>query len=234
MALIVASVPELTSRTFSIDGTASIISSASSFSAKRGRAEAGAPAQGRLQGRHDGRVTVAEDHRSPGADVVEVAVAVDVEQIGPRGAVEEDRLAADAAERPGGAVHSAGHELPRPLESEMAFLTHFRTSSMKSLAVCSGRPVLSTGSASQGTGTAWFDNVRWQCLEPDWLRAVADKPERMTLADAGAHAPWYAGTPAGRSPDAAGSYDRRAALRLVDFSPQTTRNDARPARGAWS
>ena len=36
MALIVASVPELTSRTFSIDGMASTISSASSFSATVG------------------------------------------------------------------------------------------------------------------------------------------------------------------------------------------------------
>ena len=36
MALIVASVPEFTSRTFSIDGTASTTSSASSFSANVG------------------------------------------------------------------------------------------------------------------------------------------------------------------------------------------------------
>jgi hypothetical protein len=41
-ALIVASVPELTSRTISIEGTASTISSASSFSAGR-RAEAERP-----------------------------------------------------------------------------------------------------------------------------------------------------------------------------------------------
>ena len=56
---------------------------------------------------------VAQDHRPPRADVVDVAIAVDVEQIGPLAALEEDRLAADAAEGPGRAVDAAGHELFR-------------------------------------------------------------------------------------------------------------------------
>ena len=48
-----------------------------------------------------------------------------IEQVGALGAVEEDRLAADAAERPGGAVDPAGHELFRPLEGKMAlFVRH--------------------------------------------------------------------------------------------------------------
>ena len=47
------------------------------------------------------RVAVAEDHRAPGADVVEIRVAVDVGEVLPRGALEEDRLAADAAEGAG-------------------------------------------------------------------------------------------------------------------------------------
>ena len=89
------------------------------------RAETRAAMQGRLDGLDDRRMGVAEDHRAPGADVVDVAVAVDVEQVGPFGPVEEDRLAADAAERPGRAVHPAGHELFGPLEGQMAlFVQH--------------------------------------------------------------------------------------------------------------
>ncbi len=87
-----------------------------------GRPEAGAAPQGRLDGRDDRRMAVAQDHRPPRADVVDVAVAVDVEEIGPFGAVEEDRLAADAAERPGGAIHPAGHELFGPVKGRMAFV----------------------------------------------------------------------------------------------------------------
>ena len=88
-----------------------MISSASSLSASVGapklvprRAAASIAAEHRGMG-------VAEDHRAPGADVVDVAVAVEVEEIRPLGPVDEDRLAADAAEGPGRAVHAAGHEL---------------------------------------------------------------------------------------------------------------------------
>ena len=54
---------------------------------------------------------VAQDHRSPGADVVDVAIAIDVVQIGPFAALEKDRLAPHAAKGPGRAVHAAGHKL---------------------------------------------------------------------------------------------------------------------------
>ena len=53
-------------------------------------------------------VGVAQDHGAPGADVVDVAVAVGVEDIGPGGAGEEDRVAADAAEGPHRGVHAPG------------------------------------------------------------------------------------------------------------------------------
>ena len=106
-----ASVPELTSRTFSTDGTASMISSASSLSASVGAPKLVPRRRGRCDRREHARMAVAQDHRPPGADVVDVAVAVDVEQIGALAALEEDRLAADAAEGPGRAVHAAGHQL---------------------------------------------------------------------------------------------------------------------------
>ena len=68
------------------------------------------------------------------------------------------------------------------------------------------------GTVLRGTGTAWFDNVRWECLEPDRLGAVADRPERMTLADAGRNAPWYGGE--------SSDYDHRTAVRVMNFSPE--------------
>ena len=83
-------------------------------------AEACAAGDRRFEGRDDGRMGVAENHRSPGADVVDVAVAIDIEQIGPRPALEKQRLAADAAERPGRAIHAAGHELLGAGKGEMA------------------------------------------------------------------------------------------------------------------
>ena len=122
MALIVASVPELTSRTFSTEGTAAMISSASSFSASVGAPKLVPRRTAASSGRHDRRMGVAEDHRSPGADVIEVAIAVDIDQVGPFGVVDEDRLAADAAERPGGAVHSPGDELFGAGEGGVALL----------------------------------------------------------------------------------------------------------------
>ena len=48
---------------------------------------------------HDLRMRVPQNHRSPRADVIDVAIAVEVEQIRPFAARKEDRLAANAAER---------------------------------------------------------------------------------------------------------------------------------------
>jgi hypothetical protein len=54
---------------------------------------------------------VAEDHRPPGADVVYVPIAVEVEEVGPPAPLEEDRFPTDASKGAGGAVDAAGHEL---------------------------------------------------------------------------------------------------------------------------
>ena len=73
-------------------------------------AKTGAARGGFLHRRDHLRMRVPQDHRSPGADVVDVAIAVDVVQIGAFAALEEDRLAAHAAKRAGRAVHAAGHQ----------------------------------------------------------------------------------------------------------------------------
>ena len=54
---------------------------------------------------------MAEDQRAPRADVVDVAIAVDVVEIGRFAALEKDRLAADAAERAGRTIDAAGDEI---------------------------------------------------------------------------------------------------------------------------
>jgi hypothetical protein len=53
---------------------------------------------GALDGFDDGREGVAEDHGAPGAEVVDVAVAVGVVEVGALGALDEGRRAADGAE----------------------------------------------------------------------------------------------------------------------------------------
>src|SRR6266480_4945256 len=83
MADIVASVPELTSLTISTDGTASQIASASSISAS-----VGAPK----------RVPVAQQQRAPGAYVIDVLVAIHIEDAAPLSALHKHGLAADALE----------------------------------------------------------------------------------------------------------------------------------------
>ena len=83
------------------------------FGQRRG-AETGAAAQGGFDRLDDRRVAVAEDHGAPRADVVDVAIAVEIEEVGPFGPIEEDRLAADAAKGPGRTIDPAGHKLSWP------------------------------------------------------------------------------------------------------------------------
>ena len=75
-----------------------------------GGAETGAGGGGLLDGLDDGREGVSEDHGSPGAEVVEVLVAVGVVEVCAFGAGKEGRLAADGAEGSDGGVYSAGEE----------------------------------------------------------------------------------------------------------------------------
>src|SRR5262245_35152409 len=51
---------------------------------------------------------MSQDQRSPGADVIEILVPVDIKEMGPGPARDEQRLATDRAEGPCRTVHAAG------------------------------------------------------------------------------------------------------------------------------
>ena len=61
-----------------------------------------------------------EDHRSPGTDVVDIAIAIEIEEIRPAAALKKNRLPANSAERSSGAIHAAGHQLLGAGESNTA------------------------------------------------------------------------------------------------------------------
>src|SRR5258708_2273950 len=68
---------------------------------------------------------VPQDVRSPRADVIDVAVAVDVIEASPFAALDEQRLAAHSSEGPGGAVDPAGDDPRGALEALVAsFVNH--------------------------------------------------------------------------------------------------------------
>jgi hypothetical protein len=54
---------------------------------------------------------VAKDQRAPGADPVEVALAINIDYFAAFAARDEDRLAADLAQRPDRRVDAAGQDL---------------------------------------------------------------------------------------------------------------------------
>ncbi len=62
---------------------------------------------------------MAEDHRPPRADQVDVLVAVDVGQPGARGRADEARGAADGVERPHRGVDATGGHCPGPREERV-------------------------------------------------------------------------------------------------------------------
>ena len=80
-----------------------------------GGSEAGAFGGSLLDGFDDGREGVAEDHGSPGAEEIEVAVAVFVVEPGAFGSGEKGRLSANGAEGADGGVDASGEELFGPL-----------------------------------------------------------------------------------------------------------------------
>ena len=105
-----ASVPELTRRTCSTDGRLRVMSSAISSSSS-----VGAPKDRPLAAAaHDRRehlgMRVAEDHRSPGAHVVDVTVAVHVDEPCALALADEDGRSAHGAEGAYRRVHAAGDD----------------------------------------------------------------------------------------------------------------------------
>ena len=75
--------------------------------------------------------------------------------------------------------------------------------------------VADLGTALYGTGTAWFDNVQLDCLEPSRVRAVAEKAESITLAEVGNESAW-------RGEKSSGLWDHRAAVRAFNWSTKAT------------
>ena len=84
--------PEETKRTSSIDGIASLTAEASSISSTVGAPKLVPRAAVSLQHRQHAGVGVAEDHRAPRADEVDVAVAVGVLDPGALRPRDEERV----------------------------------------------------------------------------------------------------------------------------------------------
>ncbi len=72
--------------------------------------KAGAARRRLLDGLDDARVRVAEEQRAPGADVVDVAVAVDVADARAGAILHEHRVAADGAKGTHRRVHATRHD----------------------------------------------------------------------------------------------------------------------------
>lgn len=73
------------------------------------------------------------------------------------------------------------------------------------------------GTVLRGTGTAWFDNVRLDCLVPGKVCASAGKPERLELRQLDGGQPWYEE----HSPNRA-TWDHRAVVRVFNFDDRPT------------
>src|SRR5204862_342169 len=84
-----------------------------------GRAEREAVERGLLHRLQHGGVAVAEDHRAPGADVVDVALALGVDDGRALGAGDEARRAADGAEGAHRGVDAARYDLLGALEKTL-------------------------------------------------------------------------------------------------------------------
>ena len=112
-ALIVASVPDEVMRSMS---TASMRARRSRARPRRRRRRAeGGSARGRIgDGLDHLGMGMAVDQRSPGADVVDVSVAVDVGDLRAFGTVDEQRVAPDQAHRPHRRVDAARKQQLRP------------------------------------------------------------------------------------------------------------------------
>jgi hypothetical protein len=80
-----------------------------------------------------------------------------------------------------------------------------------------GATEASLGTVLRGTGVAWFDDVALVCVTPAAVRltAKAAKPERLSIREAGADAPWWEGAPQER-----GRWVWRVPVRVVNLSDE--------------
>ena len=112
-----ASVPELTKRTISMLGDGVDDHFGQDVFEDAGGAEAGAFVEGAVEGRQDVGVGVAADGGAPGADVVDVLVAINVPDVGAFDVIEDDGLTADGFEGPHGGADAARHEFLGSVEN---------------------------------------------------------------------------------------------------------------------
>ncbi len=105
----VASVPELTSLSISIEGTMRTNRFGEFDFAFGGRAEAGAAFESLGDGLYDFGVAVAEEKRSPGTDVVNVLIAIGIIDAGTLASDDEARGSAYAAPGADRGVHASGY-----------------------------------------------------------------------------------------------------------------------------
>ena len=153
-ALITASVPELTRRTCSIDGQAAR-DELRHLQLELGRRAEGKPARGRRGDRREHlRVGVAEDGRAPRADVVDVAVAVDVDEPGALAFAEEDGRSADGAEGAHGRIHAAGNDPLRGFKELLAAFVHGSRVPCRRVVKGRARPAATSGASKSEEITA--------------------------------------------------------------------------------
>jgi hypothetical protein len=112
----VASVPEFTSRTISMEGTASRMASASSTSCFGGRAETGADGERALERLEDRRMAMAQQQRSPGADVIDVALPSTSKMCDPSPRAMNTGLPPTLRKRAHRRIDAAGNEFLRAAE----------------------------------------------------------------------------------------------------------------------
>jgi len=110
MADMVASVPELTKRSFSMAGIAGGDALGQVGLGGGGGAKAGGVAGGAFDGFDDRRKGVAENHGAPGAEVVDESTAVGVGKPGSLGRLNKRGRAAHRAESTHGRVDATGEE----------------------------------------------------------------------------------------------------------------------------
>ena len=106
----VASVPELTKRTISMLGTNSVTSLASSTSCGQGAPKLVPLAAVSCKRLDHARVGVAQNQRSPGQHVVDVAIVVHIDHVGAFAPFDEERLAAHRLEGTHRRIDTAGQQ----------------------------------------------------------------------------------------------------------------------------
>src|SRR6185436_4256038 len=90
--------------------------------------------EGALQCGYDGRMAVAQEQRPPRTDVIDVLIAIRIEDMGAFAARDKRRVAADAAKGADRGVYTAGDQLLRAPEEVFGLGTVHMNSLLAALA----------------------------------------------------------------------------------------------------